>query len=131
MKITPKERKAHLKLGRFGENTAVALLRRKGCTVLARNFKLKSGELDIVALDGTVVVFVEVKTRRDFPGITPGVNLSLHQLRRNRITGNLYLKLAGVPDSPHRFDLIEVTVARRNTAKILRITHSCDILPRL
>ena len=131
MKITPEKRKAHLKLGRFGENTAAALLRRKGCAILARNYRRKCGELDIVALDGTVVVFVEVKTRRDFPGITPGVNLSLHQLKRNKAAGRLYLKLAGVPDSPHRFDLIEVTVSRRNTAKILRITHSCDILPRL
>ena len=131
MKITQAERKAHLKLGRFGENTAAALLRRKGYTILARNFKLKSGELDIAALDGTVIVFIEVKTRRDFPGITPGVNLSLRQLKRNKITGNCYLKLAGVPDVPHRFDLIEVTVSRRNSAKILRITHSCDILPRL
>ena len=131
MKITQAERKAHLKLGRFGESTAAALLRRNGCTILARNFRLKSGELDIVALDGNVIVFVEVKTRRDFPGITPGVNLSLHQLKRNKSTGRLYLKLAGVPDVPHRFDLIEVTVSRRNTAKILRITHSCDILPRL
>ena len=131
MKITQAERKAHMKLGRFGENTAAALLRRKGCTILARNYRLKSGELDIVALDGNVVVFVEVKTRRDFPGITPGVNLSLHQLKRNKTTGRLYLKLAGVPDIPRRFDLIEVTVSRHNTAKILRITHSCDILPRL
>jgi len=131
MKITRAERKAHLKLGRFGEDTAAALLRRKGYTFLARNYRRKSGELDITALDGTTVVFVEVKTRRDFPGITPGVNLSLHQLKRNRITGRLYLKLAGVPDIPHRFDLIEVTVSRKNTAKILRITHSCDILPRL
>lgn len=131
MKITQAERKAHLKLGRFGEKTAAELLRRKGCTLLARNYKRKSGELDIVALDGTVIVFVEVKTRRDHPGITPGVNLSLHQLKRNKVTGRLYLKLAGVPDVPHRFDLIEVTVSRQNTAKILRITHSCDILPRL
>ena len=52
MEQISKGRKIHLQLGRFGEDTAVRLLRSKGYHILTRNFRLKSGELDIVALEG-------------------------------------------------------------------------------
>ena len=82
MEQISKGRKIHLQLGRFGEDTAVRLLRSKGYHILTRNFRLKSGELDIVALDGTTVVFAEVKTRRQ-NRFSPRSNLSFRQLKRN------------------------------------------------
>lgn len=127
MNITPAKRKAHLKLGKFGEDTAVKLLKLKGYRILARNFRLKSGELDIVALDGLTVVFAEVKTLRSIPGFTPAGNLSLKQLRRNRSTGKLYLALFGIPECRHRYDLVEITVERRAPRRILEISHTTDI----
>jgi putative endonuclease len=52
------------RLGRWGERRAERLLRRKGFTVLDRNFSCPDGEIDIVAADAAgQVVFVEVKTR--------------------------------------------------------------------
>ena len=129
MFITPAARKAHLKLGKFGENTAVELLKYKGYCILARNFRLKSGELDIVALDGVTIVFIEVKTLRQIPGYTPACNLSLKQMRRNRATGRLYLTLFGIPENRHRYDLIEITVARNNPRKLVNIVHHLDIFP--
>lgn len=128
MRIDPRKRKVHLDLGRFGEDTAVKLLKLKGYRILARNFRLKSGELDIVALDGTMVVFVEVKTLRHHPGFTPAGNLSLRQLGRNYRTGRLYLTLFGIPDIPRRFDLVEVTVERHALRRIRTLVHSTDIL---
>lgn len=55
------------KFGDSGENEAAAFLARRGFRVLARNVRLgRLGEIDIVALDpGGILVFVEVKTRRD------------------------------------------------------------------
>lgn len=50
-------------VGRFGEELAAAYLRAAGLDVLERNWRCADGELDIVARDGVVVVFVEVKTR--------------------------------------------------------------------
>lgn len=50
-------------LGYKGENLAVKFLRRSGYKILERNFRLRSGEIDIVAKDGEQLVFVEVKTR--------------------------------------------------------------------
>jgi len=50
--------------GRQAESDAESLLRRKGYKILARNVRLPLGELDLVARDGEVLVFVEVKARR-------------------------------------------------------------------
>ena len=50
-------------LGRLGEDEAVELLRKAGYTVLERNIRLPGGEIDVVCMDGDVVVFVEVKSR--------------------------------------------------------------------
>src|SRR5690348_715101 len=55
--------------GRFGEDAAAEFLRRRGFAVLARNVRTARGELDLVALDGDVVVFVEVKARRLASGL--------------------------------------------------------------
>ncbi len=51
-------------LGDFGERVAVAHLQAKGYRILATKFRVREGEVDIVAEQGDVVAFVEVKTRR-------------------------------------------------------------------
>lgn len=51
-------------LGRRGEALAVEHLRRRGCTVLARNARTRHGEIDVIVRDRDAIVFVEVKTRR-------------------------------------------------------------------
>src|SRR6476646_303562 len=50
-------------VGRFGEQVAVDRLRQAGLVIVARNWRCRDGELDIVARDGACLVFVEVKTR--------------------------------------------------------------------
>jgi len=50
-------------LGRSGERQGERFLRRKGYRIVARNYRCPPGEIDLIALDGTTVVFVEVKTR--------------------------------------------------------------------
>lgn len=51
-------------LGRRGEQLAAEHLLRHGCVELARNMRTREGEIDMIVLDGPVLVFVEVKTRR-------------------------------------------------------------------
>ncbi|MDR1728769.1 MAG: YraN family protein [Acidobacteriota bacterium] len=53
----------HLLLGRKGERLACRHLLREGFDILARRWRGRSGELDIVAFEGDLLVFVEVKTR--------------------------------------------------------------------
>jgi hypothetical protein len=54
---------ARIALGKSGEDLACRELERRGYAIVARRFRVRSGELDIVARDGAVLVFVEVKTR--------------------------------------------------------------------
>ena len=48
--------------GRKGEEQAVETLKKKGMLIVARNFRSRRGEIDIIALDGETIVFTEVKT---------------------------------------------------------------------
>ena len=52
-------------LGAWGEERAAKYLRGKGYTILERNFRCRSGEIDIIARRGGIITFVEVKLRRD------------------------------------------------------------------
>ncbi len=54
-------------LGRFGENAVAYYLEKKGYRILKRNYRVKGGELDIIAEKDGVVAFVEVKTRTPEP----------------------------------------------------------------
>lgn len=62
---------ARAALGRFGEQVAAEHLVASGLTILARNWRCREGELDIVAMDGDVLVMCEVKTRRGLGFGTP------------------------------------------------------------
>ena len=55
-------------LGRAGEAAAVRFLRRRGLVIVARNLRSRLGEIDLLARDGSTLVFVEVKARRGRPG---------------------------------------------------------------
>ncbi len=54
-----------VKSGRLGEDAACALLTENSLLILARNVRYRDGEIDVVALDGATLVFVEVKWRRN------------------------------------------------------------------
>lgn len=64
-------------VGRYGERVAVAHLERSGLVVLARNWRCREGEIDVVARDGDELVVVEVKTRRPGPEGVPGAGSPL------------------------------------------------------
>lgn len=53
----------HLKIGQQGETLAVQLLLQKGYTILETNWRFSRAEVDIIAKDGDILVFIEVKTR--------------------------------------------------------------------
>ena len=129
MFLTSNAKRSTRKLGMKGENAAVKHLEYCGMTILARNFRCKPGELDIVALDGNELVFVEVKSLRFRPGFTPAANLSMHQRRRNRNAAKLYYKLIGSPPLVSRFDLVEVIFRNNILISLLRTENYLLPLP--
>ncbi len=68
------------RLGAWGEKVAAVHLEAAGYLIVERNWRCREGEIDLVAQDGDIVVFVEVKTRRDAAAAHAAVHP--HQLRR-------------------------------------------------
>jgi putative endonuclease len=98
-------------IGNYGENVATDFLRSHGCRILARNFKARrGGEVDIVARDGKLLLFVEVKTRREGAKIRPLDAVDKPKQKLIERGANTWLKHLGTRNLPWRFDVIEVWV---------------------
>ncbi len=99
-------------LGWVGEEFAVRYLRRSGFVVLARNWRCARrdlrGELDVIARDGDVLVFCEVKTRRDQASGGPLAAVTERKQRQVRRLATAYLASAGVRRRQIRFDVVAV-----------------------
>jgi putative endonuclease len=77
-------------LGRRGEALAERYLRRRGFKILARNFRTRSGEVDLVALAGDTLVFVEVKSRGESERGDPLDRIDDRKARRIRRAGSSF-----------------------------------------
>ncbi len=96
------------RLGRLGEDLACAELRRRGYAILARRFRTRHGEIDIVARDGDVLVFVEVKARSTtrFGGARAAVTWP--KQRQIVRMAQRYLQRVGWSARPVRFDIVAI-----------------------
>ena len=94
--------------GKTGEDLACRELERRGYAILARRYRRRSGEIDIVARDGPTLVFVEVKARggHAFGSAADAVTA----LKRRRITGLAveYMMRHHLSGSPCRFDVVAI-----------------------
>jgi len=96
--------------GREAEALAASYLERNGLAIVERNWRCRHGELDLIARDGDVLVFVEVKSRRARWGDGPGAAVSaLKQWRLTRLAHH-YLKWRRLGEPRCRFDVVAVTV---------------------
>jgi putative endonuclease len=102
--------------GAGGEEMACRLLRETGYGILARNFRCRGGEIDIVARDGDAVVFVEVKERHGArhgsasEAVTRGKRLRIVHAAR------LFAARKGLTESPMRFDVVSIDWDERGVA---------------
>lgn len=101
----PREENPRHRFGRYGEDAAAEFLRRRGFEILARNVRTALGEIDLVALDGEVVVFVEVKARRGASGLEA---VDARKQRRLSRLALAFLARAGWLDRAARFDVVAV-----------------------
>jgi putative endonuclease len=96
-------------LGQRGEDEAARYLRKLGYRILARGRRLASGELDLVALDGRTIVFVEVKTRTSQEVGHPADAVDLAKQRRLTRLAVTFMKRHGLLEFPARFDVVAIT----------------------
>src|SRR3954454_7094894 len=97
-------------LGKLGEDLACEELRRRGYAILARRYRRRGGELDIVARDGQTVVFVEVKTRE---GCEYGAGAdAVTRIKRRRMASVAldYMARNNLVECACRFDVVSIDV---------------------
>ncbi|MFZ5830683.1 MAG: YraN family protein [Planctomycetota bacterium] len=96
-------------LGQRGEALAARYLLRKGYRIVIRGSRMPGGEIDLVALDGRTIVFVEVKTRTSADHGHPAEAVDDEKQRRLTRLALRLLKRHGLLDHPARFDVVAVT----------------------
>jgi len=117
---------ARLQLGKWGEQCAVRYLRRRLYRVVATNYSNRCGEIDIIVRRGTMLAFVEVKTRR---GTAYGCGVEAVNVRKQRQiirTAQLYLQQH--PDAAKfqpRFDVIGILLQRKSAPCLEEDSEGC------
>ena len=96
----------------------MATLLSKRFDVVLRNYRNRAGEIDIIALDGAEICFIEVKTRHRSTRSKPSEGLQKGQVARIARAAEIYLSEIGDPRLPHRFDLIEVVLTHRDVVSV-------------
>jgi putative endonuclease len=95
-------------LGRRGERDAARLLTALGMDILVRNYRLPEAEIDLVARDGTVLCFVEVKALRNVTQRRPSDQVDQDKRVHLSRAARHYLAGLGNPPLAYRFDVVEL-----------------------
>lgn len=98
---------AHLETGRLGEAEACRFVREIGYRILEVNWRYKHLEVDIIAMDGDVLVFIEVKTRKSLRYGQPFEAVGYHKQQKLNRAANLYIAYKK-HQGDVRFDIISI-----------------------
>jgi putative endonuclease len=93
--------------GRAGEDDALAYLKQNGLTLVERNFRCKGGEIDLIMLHGTTIVFVEVRKRADKRHGGAAASITAAKQARLLLTAHIYLQRYQHPPAC-RFDVVAI-----------------------
>jgi putative endonuclease len=117
--------------GNRSERSAAKFLRQLGYRVLEHNFSCDLGEIDIIALDGKCVVFVEVRSTETAD--TQGPALSVDAKKQQRLTrlALFYLKARGLLEVPARIDVLAISwPPGQAEPSIVHYPHAFDAIDR-
>jgi putative endonuclease len=115
-------RSQHCAVGKSGEDLACDELASRGYAILERRYRTRAGEIDIVARDGTALVFVEVKTRRSIRCGVPADAVTRAKRRRIVQMASDYLARRRPTAGSCRFDVVTVSLDADGTAAV-------DVIP--
>jgi putative endonuclease len=115
------EFRGRLALGRRGERAAERYLRGNGYRIVARNFRAAGAEIDLVAMEGDTIVFVEVKTRRSRAAGAPEEAVDERKQTRMRRAAEVFARRYRADEVEMRFDIIAVDASgKRLEIELLR-----------
>ncbi len=95
-------------IGNKGEDLACLFLEKASYKILERNFSCRSGEIDIIALDGDYIVFVEVKYRSSNAYGYPRESVNYYKQRNISKVASYYLLINNAFHKNCRFDVVEI-----------------------
>ena len=108
--------------GAWGEAQVAAYLRRRGLEIVAANYRCRFGEIDIIARDGKMLCFVEVKLRSGVSHGLPREFVTYSKQEKLRTTAEYYLATHDA-DAVCRFDVAEVYTDKDHTLERTRIEY--------
>ncbi len=114
-------------LGKKGENLAVNYLQKAGYTILIRNYRQKSGEIDIIAKDKTTLVFIEVKTRRTLSYGPPSASVTLKKQRQISKVAQDYLSRNNLFEMDARFDIVSIVTTTNQKPQIDLLQNAFEL----
>ncbi len=112
-------------LGKTGEQKAAEYLTNSGYRIRERNYRCRSGEIDIVAEISEYIVFIEVKSRIEtIEKINPLISVTKAKQFRLRILGEIFLKHRKITDYQPRFDVIGITFSNEDQFELEHIENA-------
>ena len=97
-------------LCRFGEDEACRFLRKQKLKILDRNYSVRGGEIDIIAEDKNLVIFIEVKTRSDSTYAQPWENVRYKKIRNLKTAARQYIYERKLQGREFRFDVVSIVL---------------------
>lgn len=111
-------------LGRWGEERAAEYLETKGYEILGKNIRTGYGEIDLLARQGAILVFVEVKARNSLAYGHPEESVSLTKQQHMVDTAESYLQIHPELDGDWRVDVIAVRRRKNQAPEILHFENA-------
>jgi len=108
----------HLLEGRLGERIACRFLLRQGFDILARRYRGRWGEIDLIAFEGPVLAFVEVKTRRSREFGDPSEFVDWEKKQNLRLAAEEFIARCDLGEYAYRFDIVTVVAPATNHEEI-------------
>ena len=105
--------------GNRSERTAGKFLRRLGYRILEHNFSCDFGEIDIIAIDGKCIVFVEVRSTEGTDAQIPAESVDRKKQQKLTKLGLLFLKMRGLLDYSARFDVLAISWPAGQTEPVI------------
>lgn len=106
---------ARISVGKQGESLAAEFLRKNGYRIVKNNFRNRYGEIDIIAIEGKTLVFIEVKTKTNSKFGNPVMAVDLRKQRQLSKTAIMYLTQKRLNDCPARFDVVGISMIENKT----------------
>lgn len=104
--------------GHLAENLAVEALKKKGLVIVETNFHNRFGEIDIIARDKNILVFVEVKAKKGVDFGAPEEMINRQKLKRVQNMATVYMKGKNLPC---RIDVVAIILSSTN--ELISLTH--------